>query len=270
MPDATSFPQAGRQEIELNDRFTFECSEKCMGNCCRLITILLDPWDIEVMSRYLKLPGTEFLDLFCSYDFGTTSHWPFVWLKHAEKGCCAFMLPDGKCSIYPARPRNCRTYPVGRAVKIEAAGEVPRLTERLFLMVEKNRPCLGHDGERVWTVREWLAAADAFKYYELSDLYLALVHYASETLNCRAWLTPNTARILMPLLFTPDLLRKKLGIGEEVMDHETFYRRRLKATRVILTEMAASFGFGPLAGQDSADQEMSLATRLRQLILPDA
>jgi len=270
LPNTTGFPEAVNKELKLDDRFNFACSDRCMGNCCRLITILLDPWDVEVIARYLKMSGTDFLDTFCRYDFGAASHWPLIWLKHAEKGFCAFMLLDGKCSIYPVRPRNCRTYPIARAVKIDAGTEIPHLTERFFLMVERNRQCLGHEGERVWTVREWLAETDAFKYYEFSDLYLSLVHYATESLNCRAWLTPVTARILMPLLFTPDLLRSKLGISEELMDHETFYRRRLKAARVILTEMAAIFGFGPLADQLSANQEIPFAARIRQLVLCDA
>lgn len=267
MAEAGSHPEIVRREIGLEDQFTFECKEKCMGNCCRLITILLDPWDIEVMARHLRLPESDFLATFCEYDFGTSSHWPFVWLKHAAKGFCAFMLPDGKCSIYLARPRNCRTYPIGRAIKIEVADEVPQLTERFFLMIEKERLCLGHESGRTWTVKEWLLDAEAFKYYELSDLYLSLVHYASETLNAREWLTPKTARILLPLLFTPDVLRKKLALKEEDIDPETFYRRRLKATRIFLTEMAASFGFGPLAGKTTAVSNMSLAEYLRQLIL---
>ncbi|HIE13599.1 MAG TPA: YkgJ family cysteine cluster protein [Desulfotomaculum sp.] len=237
-----------------------------MGKCCRLITILLDPWDVEVMARHIRLSGADFLQIFCNYDFGTSSHWPFVWLNHAERGNCAFLLEDGRCSIYEARPRNCRTYPIGRAVRIEDPGETPQIQERLF-MVERMEFCLGHEGNRTWTVKEWLKESGACKYYELSDLYLSLVQYATETLNCRAWLSPNTARMLMPLLFMPDLLRKKLAIGEEGMDHETFYRRRLKAVRAVLTEMAATFGCGPLAGTTPGNTEVPLTDRIRQVIL---
>jgi len=255
-----------RQEVKPEDIFRFECSSKCMGKCCRLITILLDPWDVEVMARHIRLSGADFLQIFCNYDFGTSSHWPFVWLNHAERGNCAFLLEDGRCSIYEARPRNCRTYPIGRAVRIEDPGETPQIQERLF-MVERMEFCLGHEGNRTWTVKEWLKESGACKYYELSDLYLSLVQYATETLNCRAWLSPNTARMLMPLLFMPDLLRKKLAIGEEGMDHETFYRRRLKAVRAVLTEMAATFGCGPLAGTTPGNTEVPLTDRIRQVIL---
>ena len=254
------------KEIQPDERFTFECAAACMGKCCRFITILLDPWDVEVIARHLNLPGPEFLDLFCSYGFGTLSSWPFIQLKHAEKGPCAFLLEDGRCSIYPVRPRNCRTYPIGRAVRIEYAGETPRIREQLFL-VERMEFCLGYEGSRTWTAKEWLEDSGACKYYELSDLYLSLVQYATDILKSRSWLSPKTARLLMPLFYFPDILRAKIGVSEELMDHESFYRRRLKAAKAVLTEMAALFGYGPLAGATSSNENISLAERVRQLIL---
>ncbi|MDI6632517.1 MAG: YkgJ family cysteine cluster protein [Bacillota bacterium] len=254
------------KEIQPDECFNFECSGRCMGKCCRFITILLDPWDVEVIARHLNLPGPEFLELFCTYDFGSSSSWPFVQLKHAEKGPCAFLLKDGRCSIYPVRPRNCRTYPIGRAVQVEYAGDIPLIRERLF-MVERMEFCLGHEGSRTWTVKEWLEDSEAYKYYELSDLYLCLVQYATDVLHSRAWLSPKTARLLMPLLYFPDILRAKLGISEAELDHELFYRRRLKAARTLLTEMAASFGYGPLAGGIVADQNTPLAEHIRQVII---
>lgn len=262
--DATGGPI--RQDLQPEDSFTFECNSQCMGKCCRLITILLDPWDVEVITRHIRITGTDFLEIFCNYDFGSSSRWPFVWFNHAERGNCAFLLEDGRCSIYEARPRNCRSYPVGRAVRFENSSEPARVQERLFL-VERMEFCLGYQGSRKWTVREWLEDSGVYKYYELSDLYLSLVQYATETLNCRAWLSANTARMLMPLLFMPDTLRKKLDISEEVMDHETFYRHRLRAVRVVLAEMAATFGYGPLAGTTPSNMELSLADRIRQVIL---
>lgn len=257
---------ATRKELKPEDTFRFECSSKCLGKCCRLITILLDPWDVEVITRHINTSSTDFLDIFCNYDFGASSRWPFVWFNHAERGNCAFLLEDGRCSIYEARPRNCRTYPIGRAVRIENSGEAQQVQEKLFL-VERMEFCLGHEGTRKWTVKGWLKESGADKYYQLSDMYLCLVQYATETLNCRAWLSSNTARMLMPLLFMPDTLRKKLDIGEGVLDHETFYSRRLKAARVVLTEMAATFGYGPLTGTKPGNTEISLAERIRQVIL---
>lgn len=254
------------RELKPEDLFTFECNEKCMGKCCRFLTILLDPWDAEVIARHINISGADFLEIFCNYEFGTSSSWPIVWLKQAEVGPCAFLLEDGRCSIYAVRPRNCRTYPIGRAVQIEEAEDGPLIREKLF-MVERPDFCLGYAGNRTWTVREWLKDSGVEKYHELSDLYLSLINYAAGTLNCRAWLSPKTARLLMPLLFLPDVLRGKIGVSEDSLDNETFYRRRLEAAKVILTEMAASMGHGPLAGSVAPNQDMSLVERIRRLIL---
>ncbi len=256
------------QELKPDDLFTFECSEKCLGKCCRFLTILLDPWDMEVIAREIDISGPDFLEIFCNYEFGSASQWPFVWLRQAEVGPCAFLLEDGRCSIYPVRPRNCRTYPIGRAVQFDTTGQGLGLKEKLF-MVERPDFCLGHEGTRTWTVREWLRDSAVDKYHEMSDLYLSLIDYASGALNCRVWLTKKTAGLLIPLLFFPDLLRTKLGVGVESLDHESFYRRRLQAAKVVLTEMAASFGHGPMAGTTSTDEDTPVLERVRQIIFAD-
>ncbi len=258
-----------RNELKPDDRFNFECTDKCMGKCCRFLTILLDPWDVEVIAREIDISGPDFLEIFCNYEFGSASQWPFVWLRQAEVGPCAFLLEDGRCSVYSVRPRNCRTYPIGRAVQFREAGRGLGPQEKLFI-VERPEFCLGHEGTRTWTVSEWLRDSAADKYHELSDLYLSLIDYASGALNCRTWLTKKTSGLLMPLLFLPDVLRTKLGVSKN-LDHESFYRRRIEATKVLLTEMAASFGQGPMAGAKTvpADENTPVLERIRQIIFAD-
>lgn len=179
---------------------------------CNKITILLDPWDVETMARHLGLSGREFINEYCNYDYDPKLCWPLLRLRHAEKGPCAFILGDGKCSIYPARSRNCRTYPLGRAVRFEYNGDETRVIEKVF-MVDRAQFCLGHEAGRTWTVREWFEDSDAFKYYEFSDLYTELINYAATKLNGRVWMTSGTAQMMVPLLFGPEILRSKLGIS---------------------------------------------------------
>ncbi|MEW6695883.1 MAG: YkgJ family cysteine cluster protein [Bacillota bacterium] len=253
------------QGLPLGHSFTFECKAACMGRCCNNITILLDPWDIEIMARHLGLPGQQFLGEYCKVDFGHELKWPYARLKHAEDGPCFFMLEDGRCKIYPVRSRNCRTYPIGRAVRFEPDGTK---TERTFI-VEKMDFCLGHKSEKSWSVEEWFNDADCQKFYQLSDLYLELIHYATTQLNSQAWMNRNISQMMMPLLYGPDLLRSKLGISEQEVDHEEFYRRRLKAIKVILTELAAGFGHGPLAGQakEGGGFDGSMMERMKQVLV---
>ncbi|MDO7787735.1 YkgJ family cysteine cluster protein [Desulforamulus aquiferis] len=250
--------------LSMEHQFTFECKTACMGRCCNSITILLDPWDIEIMARQLNITGREFLAEYCKYDFSPELKWPYVRLKHAEDGPCIFMLEDGRCEIYTARSRNCRTYPIGRAVRFEQDG---KKIERVF-MVDKMDFCLGHKCEKSWTVKEWLDDAECEKFYELSDLYLELIHYATSQLNSRVWMNRNIAQMLMPLLYGPDLLRNKLGLSEEYLSHEEFYRRRIKALKVILMDIAAGFGYGPV---ERAEEGMglggSIMDRIKELLV---
>ena len=247
--------------IPLEHQFTFECKAQCMGRCCNSITILLDPWDIEIMARHLGVSGREFLAEFCKYDFGHELKWPYVRLKHAEDGPCIFMLEDGRCQIYPVRSRNCRTYPIGRAVRFEPDGQK---VERIFV-VEKMDFCLGHKSEKYWTVQQWFDDAECQKFYELSDIYLEVINYVTTQLNSQVWMNRNIAQMLLPLLYGPDLLRNKLGISEQEVAHEEFYRRRMKAIKVVLTDIAASFGHGPLAGE-SRNEEISMMERMRKVL----
>lgn len=233
-------------ELGPDDSFNFLCQDQCMGRCCTNITILLDPWDIEVMARHLGLPGREFVEQYCYLDFDPQIRWPYACLRHAKDGPCIFMLDGGRCRVYPARSRNCRTYPVGRAVRFEFNGEESRMEEKLF-MVERQQFCFGHQADRAWTVGEWLEDAGAGLYYDFSDLYTALISYTDAVLEGRRWMSERTAQMMMPVLFSPDALRAKLDMPVEEVGHEEFYRRRINALKLVLTDLAAGFGFGPRA-----------------------
>ncbi|MCL6479535.1 MAG: YkgJ family cysteine cluster protein [Peptococcaceae bacterium] len=230
------------EEIDMDYAFNFQCDDRCMGRCCNAIKILLDPWDVEAMARYLGMSGRDFLDRFCEVEEDPRSGWPYVKLYDAERGPCAFLMEEGKCKVYPVRSRNCRTYPVGRAVRFGPEGK----KEEKYFLVEKQAFCFGHGGTRRWTLREWLEDADAPAYYNLSDLYFELINYTGSVLQADRWMNSRIARMIMPFLYGPEVLREKMDIPPEEVSHEEFYRRRIKALRVLLTELAAGFGFGPL------------------------
>ncbi len=253
------------EELKPEDKFTFSCPEECMGRCCRKITILLEPWDVEVMARHLGMPGQKFFTKYCHMELNRQAGWPAVWLSHAAEGRCAFMLEDGKCSIYPARPGNCRTYPLGRAVRYVGEGGKARKEEKLF-MVERMQFCLGHLRGRVWTVHQWLEDASVYTWYRMSDQYTSLVDYAMRELNARKWMNDNIMRMIIPFLFAPDILRNRLGSAVEEVDHEEFHRRRMEAVRVILTDLAAGFGCGPRAGAGVAGKSGTLMDRVGKIL----
>jgi len=254
--------------MEPEDEFSFECQAECMGECCQKITILLDPWDVEVMSRHLQLSEHDFMDRYCRVRTGSGSPWPMVSLRHAEDGRCAFLLEDGRCRVYPARSRNCRTYPLGRAVRFEARDGKVETIEKIFL-VERMDGCLGHGKGKRWTVREWLDDAGALLCYELGDEYLRLIHYASTELKAAAWLSGPMLQMLYPLLYGAGTLRERLGISVDSMDHETFYRRRMRALRAVLTDMAGTLGYGPRAGENTPSKGLTMMEYLRGILLEE-
>lgn len=231
-------------ELNPGDTFTFECTEECMGNCCSKIDIFLDPWDVETMVRHLDIPGQQFVKEYCILDMEGPMNWPQIQLKHAAKGPCIFMLKDGKCSVYPARPRNCRTSPLARAVRFQNLNGKKELQEKIF-RINPVDTCKGHTSDKAWTVQSWLEDSDSHKYYELSDLYLELIDHATGTLHSRQWLSGPAAQMLIPFLFAPDILRLKLGITPEQVGHEEFYKRRMRALRLVLNNMAGEMGIGP-------------------------
>ncbi len=231
--------------VDRDHVFHFECREECMGLCCQEIEIFLDPWDVETLGRYLGITGQEFVRGYCLFELEPEWNWPVVKLRHAAEGSCAFLRDDGLCRVYPARPRNCRAHPVARAVRFEPT-DPPWKEERLFLL-PPNPGCLCHGGPRRWTLQDWIADSELDHYHELSDLHLELIHYAVTTLRSREWLHEDTARMVIPFLYGPEILRARLDIPETAVDHEEFYRRRLLALKVILTDLAAVLGYGPRA-----------------------
>jgi Fe-S-cluster containining protein len=254
------------EELNMDDIFTFACGQECMGRCCRNITILLDPWDVEVMARHLKLSGQEFFTRYCKMETDRQTGWPMVWLAHAEQGPCIFMLEDGKCSVYPARSRNCRTFPLGRAVRYLPGGEGEKRKEERVFMVDRLQFCLGHKSGRQWTVREWFTDAGAFAYYQMSDQYTELIDYAVSELRCGEWMNPRVVQMIIPFLFAPDMLRKRLGVDENEIGHEEFHRRRMQAVKMMLTDMAAGFGYGPQTGIDRGAFAGSLMDRVKRVL----
>lgn len=252
--------------MDMDEIFNFECQDECMGRCCNTITIMLDPWDVEIMARHLGMPGRDFLNEYCVYEVDQRVGWPFARFKHAEKGPCIFMLKDGKCKVYPARSRNCRTYPVGRAVRLDSRGNDNAKGE-IFFMVERQLFCFGHRAGRSWTLREWLEDADSLKMFELFDIYMEVINYCSNELNSRQWMSERIAQMMAPLLFGPDMLRAKLGITVDSVGHEEFYRRRMNALKALLTDMAGGFGFGPGAGVKETGQPVSMMERIKDLLV---
>jgi len=87
------------------DGIRFQCQGT--GHCClsrgEYGYVYLDLGDRRRMATHLHLPTSVFTRRYCD---STDGHYH---LKHPELDCC--FLQDHRCSVYDARPEQCRTWP---------------------------------------------------------------------------------------------------------------------------------------------------------------
>lgn len=106
------------QSVRPKDQFTFSCRQ--CGACCRNIEgcVMVESLDAYRLARYLRTKGEpiegieDFLFRYCEPEPLTEEGFPIYMLKtNIPNGSCIF-LTDGRCSVYPARTRTCRIYPL--------------------------------------------------------------------------------------------------------------------------------------------------------------
>jgi Fe-S-cluster containining protein len=93
-------------------KFDSTACSSCAGNCCigesGFIWITIE--EIERLAKYLKIPVKDLFDNYLvKYDYKFS-------IKEKQLGdnnyaCIFFDLVKKQCSIYDARPSQCRTFP---------------------------------------------------------------------------------------------------------------------------------------------------------------
>ncbi len=127
-----------------NDMVKAGCND-CIGcsTCCKGMgdTILLDPLDCYRLTCALKVPFEALLA--DKLELGVADGIILPHLKMTPvKEQCAFLNPEGRCSIHPYRPGICRIFPLGRYYEdgdfryFLQTGECPR-TNRTKVKVSK-------------------------------------------------------------------------------------------------------------------------------------
>jgi len=82
----------------------FKCQD-CCSNCCKTGgVVLISEEDVTKISKYLKISRDEFYKKF------TKEEGKKIYLIDREIDDCIFLKND-KCSIYPVRPIQCKTFP---------------------------------------------------------------------------------------------------------------------------------------------------------------
>lgn len=99
-----------------NDMVKVGC-EDCKGcsACCRGMgaSIILDPYDIHLLSINLHKSFQELLNLFVELNVVDSIILPNLKMM-GESEQCSFLDKEGRCSIHAFRPSICRLFPLGR------------------------------------------------------------------------------------------------------------------------------------------------------------
>jgi Fe-S-cluster containining protein len=142
------------QKYTLDSKIKFRCHPgvSCFTACCGNIDIIVTPFDILRLRKYLNLPASEFLLRFTTPMLIEKTDMPGVKIHLDENGRCPFVTDEG-CTIYPERPSACRYYPVGMA-NFHEGGQEGVDSEQFFFLV-KEPHCKGHEEDKTWTIREW-------------------------------------------------------------------------------------------------------------------
>ena len=95
------------KNIKYTKEIRFECQGS--GNCCvsrgNYGFIYLSKDDILKLSNYLHLKIKDFIKLYCDKTAGFTH-----FIEKSNNGDCQFLI-NKRCSVYKARPTQCRTWP---------------------------------------------------------------------------------------------------------------------------------------------------------------
>ena len=172
--------------------FRFACHQAitCFTDCCRDLHLVLTPYDVLRMKRFLELDSTTFLD---DYTFSETDpDWkvPVVKLKMLDnpERTCPYVVREG-CRIYPDRPGACRAYPLGRAARQATHRFAPTVVQEEFFLV-KEPHCKGFNEAKEWTEASWMADQGLAPFNEMNDLWMGfLTRYkpGSRELSAKQW-----------------------------------------------------------------------------------
>jgi len=196
------------QEASLQTPFRFEC-KRC-GHCCFTCEILLTPFDILRLCQFLRMSTSEFLLHFARISTGPGSGLPVCTLdfervawergNDPELAPCPFLtVLDGHpaCGVYPARPGCCRSYPLGRMVRMEGGVDVFQAT--LFL---QEVHCAAVETQQEYTVAEWIEHEGLAEYQQAHNLWITqLIALGLMRGRTQSLLPPETLDMLANLWY---------------------------------------------------------------------
>lgn len=233
--DATEAFLDNLPELLPGATFSFACHPgiRCFNACCGDLNLALTPYDTLRLRQGLKTASREFLPARTETAMAPDTGFPIIRLRMQDdpKRSCPFVRESG-CSVYADRPGACRTYPLGRATKLDEQGLV---TERFFVVREDH--CRGFQEAAAWTSEAWLADQGLSEYNSANDRYMRLLARWKAT---GKRLEQKRAGMVFLALYQPD------DFARFVRDMKLFERLDIPEARqaAILSLEAACLDFG--------------------------
>lgn len=190
-------------ELRPGATFQFACHPQvpCFNACCSDLTLMLTPYDVLRLRRGLGMASREFIRPFCEVAAQGTAGFPTVRLRMLEndRRACPFVREAG-CSVYENRPSACRTYPLGRATRLDDAGQP---MEQFFVVKEPH--CRGFEQQRQWSSETWLANQGLEDYNRFNDRLMELM---SRVRRAGRSLDQKQVNLAFLALYQPDDFRR--------------------------------------------------------------
>jgi Fe-S-cluster containining protein len=204
--DATDAFLKSLPELKVGESFRFACHPDvpCFNACCSDLTLMLTPYDALRLRRALGVSSTDFVTHFAAKFTAPDTGFPMLRLKMREERQkrCPFVSPEG-CKVYADRPGACRTYPLGRATKLDEHGNV---VEQFFVVREPH--CQGFEEMATWDAPSWLSDQDLAAYNQANDRYMRLMALAR---GKGAALSDKQAQMVWLAQYQPDAFQEFIG-----------------------------------------------------------
>jgi len=231
--DATEAFLKSLPELKAGESFHFACHPDvpCFNACCSDLTLMLTPYDALRLRRALGITASEFIHHFAARFIVPGTGFPMLRLRMLDERQkrCPFVSPEG-CKVYADRPGACRTYPLGRATRLDAQDNV---VEQFFVVREPH--CRGFEEVAAWDARSWLADQDLAVYNQFNDRYMRLMALARDK---GAALSDKQTQMVWLAQYQPDAFQDfiaKMGLFNLVEIDEARRQRVLSDEEETLT-----------------------------------
>lgn len=198
------------------DSFEFSCHKDvaCFTECCRLLELILSPYDVLRLRRGTGLTSREVLDQYVIEEWEEGDIFPRFYLTMVDDGhaSCVFVNENG-CTVYKDRPGPCRAYPLGRAAVRKRDGEVGE-----YFVLMKEDHCQGFSEENQETPTSYSHGQGLIEYNKFTDAMAPLV----QNDKVRQGFTPSEEQreLFTFALYDLDSFREKMKNGELALDVE--------------------------------------------------